>query len=399
MRPKIIKTEAEYEAALERINQLMEAAPGTEEGDDLELFVRLVEDYEQQNYPVDLPDAISAILFRMEQQGLTQKDLVEFIGSKSKVSEVLAGKRPLSLNMIRKLHEGLGIPAGVLLQDAKAKLPKIPEGLDWNLFPIKEMFKRQWLDFSGSLPEAKDQTEELLSTWAAPLGDNALQPTFMRQHVRGRSGSKLYSLAAWRIRVSLLAMAQKIPAYVSGNVTPDFVRDLVKLSYLENGPLLAKEFLMKNGIHVVVEPHLPGTHLDGAVMFLQTGAPVIALTLRYDRLDYFWFTLCHELAHLVLHLGSDKQEQFYDDLDSLGDNDFEGEADRWASVALIPDEQWRASGLNGNCSAEAIVAFADKHRIHSAIPAGRIRREQKNYKKFYKLIGNGELRKQFMPSR
>ncbi len=166
----------------------------------------------------------------------------------------------------------------------------------------------------------------------------------------------------------------------------------MKLSYFDNGPLLAREFLLKNGIHIVFERHLSGTHLDGAAMFLPTGAPVIALTLRYDRLDNFWFTLCHELAHLALHLGRDDWELFYDDLDCQAEVDVEGEADRWASEMLIPTDQWRESGLAGSCSAAALIAFADKQRIHSAIPAGRIRREQHNYKKFAKLIGNGEVR-------
>ena len=128
-------------------------------------------------------------------------------------------------------------------------------------------------------------------------------------------------------------------------------------------------------------------------MFLPTGAPVVALTLRYDRLDNFWFTLCHELAHLALHLGRDDWQLFYDDLDSKAENDVESEADRWASDVLIPADQWRESGLIGNCSAAAIIAFADTLRIHPAIPAGRIRREQHNYKKFAKHIGNGEVRK------
>ncbi len=93
MQPKVIKTEKEYELALARIDQLMEAVPDTAAGNEFELLVTLVELYEQQKYPIALPDPVSAIMFRMEQQGLKQKDLVEFIGSKSKVSEVLAGKR------------------------------------------------------------------------------------------------------------------------------------------------------------------------------------------------------------------------------------------------------------------------------------------------------------------
>lgn len=116
MRPKILRSEEEYQAALAHIETLMDAAPGSPEEDELELFALLVEQYEEEHYPIDLPDPIDAILFRMDQAGLTRKDLLPYLGSSSKVSEVLSRKRPLSLSMMRALHEGLGIPADVLLQ-------------------------------------------------------------------------------------------------------------------------------------------------------------------------------------------------------------------------------------------------------------------------------------------
>lgn len=129
MQAKIIKTEEQYDQALLRIDELIDAVPDTPEGDELELLVTLVELYEDQFHTIELPDAISAIKFKMDQQGLKQKDLVQYIGSKSKISEVLSGKRPLSLTMIRKLHAGLCIPVDVLLQEPEAKLPEIPEGI------------------------------------------------------------------------------------------------------------------------------------------------------------------------------------------------------------------------------------------------------------------------------
>ena len=129
MQAKIIKTETEYDQALSRIDELMDALPDTAEGHELELLVTLVEIYEKQMYAIDLPDAISAIKFRMEQQELIQKDLVPFIGSKSKVSEVLSGKRSLSLSMIRRLHEGLDIPLDALMQESNAQLSERSEEL------------------------------------------------------------------------------------------------------------------------------------------------------------------------------------------------------------------------------------------------------------------------------
>jgi HTH-type transcriptional regulator/antitoxin HigA len=116
---KVIKTEQEYQNALERIGELMKADPaeGTRAADELELLALLVERYEEEHFPIDPPDPIDAIRFRMDQMGLRNKDLVPYIGSASKVSEVLNHKRDLSLKMIRKLTDGLDIPAAVLIRD------------------------------------------------------------------------------------------------------------------------------------------------------------------------------------------------------------------------------------------------------------------------------------------
>src|SRR5436190_5357296 len=121
MKPKIIKTEAEYQATLARIETIFDAKPGTAKGDELELLLLLVETYEDKAYPIDPPDPIAALRFRMEQEGLKPKDLIPYIGSKSKVSEVLSGRRPLSLTMIRKLVDGLQLPAEVALRETKSR--------------------------------------------------------------------------------------------------------------------------------------------------------------------------------------------------------------------------------------------------------------------------------------
>ena len=120
MKPKIIKTADEYGKALARVESLMDATPGSAEEEELELWSLLVERYEEENFPIDLPDPIEAIKFRMEQEGLRQKDLVKFMPGKNRVSEVLNRKRPLSLGMIRSLHRGLGIPADVLLSEGQS---------------------------------------------------------------------------------------------------------------------------------------------------------------------------------------------------------------------------------------------------------------------------------------
>jgi HTH-type transcriptional regulator/antitoxin HigA len=120
MKPKILKTEAEYSTALAKVELLMDANPSSKQEEELELWSLLVERYEQEHHPIDFPDPIEAIRFRMEQEGLRQKDLAKYFPGKNRVSEVLNHKRPLSLGMIRSLHNGLGIPAHVLLQECTA---------------------------------------------------------------------------------------------------------------------------------------------------------------------------------------------------------------------------------------------------------------------------------------
>jgi HTH-type transcriptional regulator / antitoxin HigA len=118
---KPIRTEKDYDAALVEVERLWGAKPGTHEDDRLDVLVTLISAYEDEHYPMDPPDPIDAIKFRMEQQGLTRKDLEPLIGSRARVTEVLSRKRNLSIAMIRKLHKGLGIPADVLIQPTRKK--------------------------------------------------------------------------------------------------------------------------------------------------------------------------------------------------------------------------------------------------------------------------------------
>lgn len=111
-----IKTESDYQVTLKEIEGLMAAEPGSPEGDRLDVLVSLVEAWERAHYPIDFPDPIEAIKFRMEQQGLTVDDLVPVIGRKNRVYEILARKRPLTLRMIEGLHETFSIPAESLLK-------------------------------------------------------------------------------------------------------------------------------------------------------------------------------------------------------------------------------------------------------------------------------------------
>ena len=112
-----IKTELDYDKALERLEIIFDAKKGTREGDELEILSILIEKFEKENYPIEMPDPIEAIKFRMEQLGMKQKDLVKVVGFKSRVSEILNRKRKLTIEMIRNLSQQLNIPSEVLIQN------------------------------------------------------------------------------------------------------------------------------------------------------------------------------------------------------------------------------------------------------------------------------------------
>lgn len=112
-----IHTENDYENALSRIEEIFESKPGTVEGDELEILGILVDEYEKKNFPIEAPKPVEAIKFRMDQLGIEQKDLAKILGSKSRASEILSGKRSLSLRHIKILYRKLGIPAEVLIQE------------------------------------------------------------------------------------------------------------------------------------------------------------------------------------------------------------------------------------------------------------------------------------------
>jgi len=401
MAQKLIKTEEYYRQTLDRIDQLMCAKPTTPEFDELELLSALVEIYEDEHYPIDIPDPVSAIKFRMEQLGLSQQNLVPFIGNRSKVSEVLNRKRPLTLAMMRALHKGLGIPTDVLLQGPDTySLDNIPE-LEYEKFPINEMAKNGWI---SRIPDMQGHAEEIIRKLISNAGGmKAVEGCLCRKTIGSRENAKNdpYALQAWCLKVLEVANSNSLSTqYKKGTINEEFLRDIAKLSYFEKGPSLAKEYLEKHGIHLVTLPHLSKTYLDGAVMLLPNQTPVIGLTLRHDHIDNFWFCLLHELAHISKHLSGNSSEIIIDDLDLRGyENDAEDtkeqEADSMAQEALIPSDYMKTLNLAEGISSMQVKELAEKWNVHCAIIAGRIRYEKNNYKILSRLLGYQQIRNQF----
>ncbi len=392
-----IKSKSDYEAALADLEALIDLDPddGTPEADRLAVLKILVQEYEAKEFPRSLPDPIRAIQFRMEQQNLTQRDLVPYIGSRSKVSEVLAGKRALTLSMIRALHSGLGIPAGVLLQNQEAA-DRDAAAIEWRRFPLREMIARGWV--RGRLCNVRDRAEEIAQRFFTDLPSCTDVVAVYRTtgHVRSARAMDRYALVAWTARV-LIRSEQDPPdtKYSRGAVTLQFMREVAHLSPEDNGPLLAQDFLKRHGISLIVERELPRTYLDGAAIMVPLARPVIGLSLRHDRIDNFWFTLMHELAHISLHVEGDATN-FYDDLEIENQGDpREQEADRLAGEALIPESEWARSPASRLRSGQAAEHLAKRLRIHPAIVAGRMRFHFRSYRILSQLVGHGEVRKLF----
>jgi len=398
---KAIRNEADYDAALRRIDALMDAEPGTPEGDELDVLTDLVEHYEEKHVPMGFPSPISAIEFRLEQAGLAPRDLIPFIGSRAKVSEVLSGKRPLTMPMARALHEHLGIPAEVLLQQPGATFSEPLEDLEWSRFPLTAMVKLGWIPRARNLAS---RAHELVGDLVRRAGGPEVAGAVLyrkSQHTRANSKTDPYALKAWCWKV-LAEANEHAPSvsYQRGTVTLEFLRQLARLSWLEEGPRLAKEFLGKHGIPLVTVPHLPRTYLDGAALKLGDGTPVIGLTLRYDRLDNFWFCLLHELAHVGRHMDVDGDTAFVDDLtlrdvEGAREDPTELQADEWAEDALIPRAIWETSAVRQEPSPMSVINLANALQIHPAIVAGRVRHEQRNYRLLSQFVGTGKVRPHF----
>ena len=392
---KPIRTEEDHKRALARIDEIFDAEEGTSEGDELEVLVDLVMYYESKTVEIGFPDPISAIEFRMDQANLTQRDLIPYIGSRAKVSEVLSGKRSLTMSMARMLHEHLGIPADVLLQKPGAGFDSTFEDIDPRPYPLKEMAKRGWI---RQLLDLADQAKELIALIERAGGPEVAAATLYRKNGHRRINAKTdpYALRAWCWHVLGVASENAPQAdYLPGTVTDQFMRQVACLSKHEDGPRRAQEFLAAHGIALVVEKHLPRTHLDGAALRLSDGRPVIGLTLRYDRIDNFWFSLMHELAHVGLHLDNGENEAFIDDLNLSGTDPLEAEADQHAQDALIPPEIWESSVVREEATVLAVYDMAQEVGVHPAVIAGRVRKERGNFRLLSQLVGSGKVRRLF----
>lgn len=262
------------------------------------------------------------------------------------------------------------------------------DAIPWEKFPSKEMIRRNWFDHTCE----SDVIEATKAYFLEVTGEH-FGLIFHRKNIRGVNPPNKYALIAWQTRILELACARiekcKLPEFV---LNDRWLPELVALTRREDGPLEAQKLLAHKGIALVVEEHLPGTYLDGAVMLGPTNHPIIGLTLRFDRVDNFWFVLFHELGHLFLHLFGGIRYDFFDGFDdemTISEDEIERQADEFALNALLPKDQWKHCLSRFALSEKAVRFDAKRLNVDESIVAGRIRKEQGNYRILNELIRSG----------
>ncbi len=260
----------------------------------------------------------------------------------------------------------------------------------------REMVRRRWIQPKGIKDKVAERGEALFDFL---FGRPAHQPAFAM--FKGRRLSAQRDLVeeiatmAWIAHVldSARANAPRV-RFNPSNLNGEFIRRLAKLSVRDDGPTRALAAVREIGIGLVVESGLPGMSVDGASVHTSAAGPVLALTLRYDRLDNFWFTLLHELGHIALHLSEPSDVVFIDSLeDSASDEqEAEAEANAFAKDGLIPRDLWLRSDAYRLGTAGSVLSLANQIGVHPAIVAGRIRYERRDFRIFSGLVGMGGIR-------
>lgn len=390
-RIKAIKSDSDYQDMLVLLEELIDNEPdaGTSLAEQIDILASLIKAYEDEKFTIEAPDAIEAIKFVMEQRNLEQKDLIPFIGTKGRVSEVLSGKRNLSIDMIRSLENGLGIPSRALLKKPSGSNEITYETWDKKVFD--EMKNRGYFD--GLVDSFKDKTD-LLQSFFSSINHQTTVQALLKQASYRTSTTDKTALAAWTGYVIKQADKLVLDNVTFKTVDRTFLQEIAKLSSEQKGPLMVKDLLLTRGIKLIIEPAFPKTYIDGATIFTEQN-PIIGLTLRLDRLDNFWFVLMHELSHILLHSDDEKIDVFYDEVSESEETNLtnqEVEADALAVESLVPFSIWENSAAHLVPSDITFNLLANQLRIHPAIIAGKYRHETKNWKIFSDVVRDNKIK-------
>jgi HTH-type transcriptional regulator/antitoxin HigA len=345
----------------------------------------------------DLPDSL--IRARIA-RGMSQKDLGDFLGLKEQQIQRYEAERyrSASLERLVEISDALSVRIenrASLVGDGRLEMI---DPATWRAFPIAEMYKRGWFeDFSGTLPQARKLAEHLVPAFLRGSQAQFAPVAMHRKSVRAGGNVHEAAIAAWEARVRQLASRNPPPAPFDRAAIDDaWISELVALTMEPQGPAKAVAHLRQIGIALVIERHLPGTLLDGAALCSLDRNGLVALTLRHDRLDNFWFTLLHEVGHLKLHVGQEAAfAAIFDDTESPAVSAHEEEADLFAQEALLPAVKWDVAVSRFSRTEKSVMTDAKRFGVGPAVIAGRVRREAQDYTLLSGLVGSGEVRRQF----
>jgi HTH-type transcriptional regulator/antitoxin HigA len=245
----------------------------------------------------------------------------------------------------------------------------------------KELVARHWLK------TADDDSPLATIFFDLPLSK---QPTLFRKSAKADENLLAIWQARARAQAEYLCIAKERPAFTG--LTKEQLRKLALLSVDPSVVRQLPSILAEFGIILVYVYALPGMSADGAVFQLSTGHPVIAMSLRFTRLDYFWFTLLHELAHLVLHADQLKEPAFFDVEASEEKDRAEKAANRLAKDSMVDRESWRNCAPKYDPTDRAVHAYAAEQGVHPSLIAGLLRKESGNYKRYSAIINEHDVR-------
>ncbi len=301
-----------------------------------------------------------------------------------------------SLGRLIEVSRALGVKTSGMFEGAEQAGSSVfvwgdADNIVWGQLPYREMIKRKWFD----VPRNANQLEKAKEYFLRAAGPQ-FATAYHRKKMRSGNVPNEYALLAWQARI--LERARDLATHNElAEFEPDdrWLPELVNLTRFKDGAKRASRLLAEKGIAFIIERDLPGSYLDGAAMLGDAERPVIGLTLRYDRLDNFWFVLLHELGHVFLHLLDGLRYDFFDEESASDTDTIEAEADQFALNALIPEGLWERCLSRFALSEEAVRIDAENLGIHPNIIAGRIRKERGNYTILSDLVGQNQVRTQF----
>ncbi len=330
--------------------------------------------------------------------GMSQTDLAERLGMKPQQIQRYEASNyaGASLERLIDVSKVLNVHITGLFERENASKGAIYSWEDvsdvvWKQFPAREMAKRGWFE----MPRKADIFEKARDYFMQTAGPQ-FATAYHRKKMHGGSVPNEYALLAWQARI-----LERARGLVERHNPPEFmlddrwIADLVALTSSIDGPKRAQALLLSKGIALTTEKHFSGTYLDGGAMLDHDGRPVIGLTLRYDRLDNFWFVLLHELGHVFLHLMEGIRYDFFDEEGTTENDKIEREADQFALDSLIPEGKWDECLSRFALSEEAVQIDAKNLGIDASIIAGRIRKERHDYTILTGLVGQGQVASQF----